>query len=270
MVSFSSTCNNTAANSEIVNESMMTFSEYSTNRFSTVRSIRIAVKYRMNSFCRVEGSSAEAGSRKLFFAVVMGSELLFPRLVYAQRVDLAELGPGIGQREEDRLADDLAEPDRQGEVAVVGEVVEEFAVVVVRLAEDHPRGKASAERRPRDADATEYEPHVRKLARLRDDRQQVPRHVDLARPELHEGEAAQLREVAAEVLDDLADDARVVVRILEIRRDRRAPAQEQAIVPGQPEVCIDELRVPALHLLARRKQDAELAVGQRLGHAQKR
>ena len=48
------------------------------------------------------------------------------------------------------------------------------------------------------------------------------------------------------------------------------PPSSRRLSAGQPEVRIHELRVPALHLLAGRKQDAQLPVGQRLGHAQER
>ena len=75
-------------------------------------------------------------------------------------------------------------------------------------------------------------------------------------PELHEGEIAQLREMALEVPDHPPDDARIVVRILEEGGDGRPAPEQQAIVAGQPEVRIDQLGIPALHLLARREQDS--------------
>ena len=71
-----------------------------------------------------------------------------------------------------------------------------------------------------------------------------------------------------EVLDDLADDARTVERILQIGGDRRAAAEQQAVVGGQPEVGVHELRIPALHLLAGREENSQLLVRERLGHAQ--
>ena len=114
----------------------------------------------------------------------------------------------------------LPEAARQREAALVREVVEVLPVVLVRLAEDIPRRETSAESRPRNSHAAEDEAHVRMPGRPRDDRQQVASHVDLSRPELDEGQIVQLREVAAEVLDDPPDDAGIVVRILEERRDR--------------------------------------------------
>ena len=71
-----------------------------------------------------------------------------------------------------------------------------------------------------------------------------------------------------ELVDDLPDDARVVVRVPHICGDRRTTAEQQPVVGGQPEVGIDELRIPALHLLARGEQRPKLPVGQRFGNAQ--
>src|SRR5688572_29415886 len=76
--------------------------------------------------------------------------------------------------------------------------------------------------------------------------------------------------MTAEVLDDSPDDTRIVIRILEKRRDRGAASEEQAVVAGEPEVRIHQFRVPALHLLAGGKQDLKLPVGQWFGHAEKR
>jgi len=44
IVTLRSTCNSTAASNDVLNASMDTRPEYSTKRFSTTRSIRIAVK----------------------------------------------------------------------------------------------------------------------------------------------------------------------------------------------------------------------------------
>src|SRR5262245_26451640 len=121
-----------------------------------------------------------------------GSELLLRSFITSQLVDLIELRPAVGQGEEHGLADDLAQADRQREVPFVREVVEILLVVLVSLSEHVPRREASAECRPRDADAAEYEAYVRVLGRSRDNGQQVPSHVDLSRPELNEGEILQL------------------------------------------------------------------------------
>src|SRR5688572_2704579 len=102
---------------------------------------------------------------------------------------------------------------------------------------------------------------MRVLGGPRDHRQQIPSHVDLAGPELHEGKVAERREVALEVLDHALDDTRTVVRILEVGGDGSTPTEQQTIVSRQPKVRVNELRVPALHLLPRRKQRSKLLVG---------
>ena len=70
--------------------------------------------------------------------------------------------------------------------------------------------------------------------------------------------------------DDARDDAGIVVGVLQEGGDRSAAAEQQAVVAGQPEIGVDQLRIPALHLLAAGKQPDELLVGQRLADAQER
>src|SRR5687767_7568615 len=125
----------------------------------------------------------------------LGSELLLRLLKTPQRVNLIELRPGVAQGIEQRLSDHFAQAARQREVTPARKVVEVLPIILVCLPQDIPRRETSAEGRPGYSHATEYEAHVRVLGRPRNDRQQVPGHIDLPRPELNEGEIAQLREM---------------------------------------------------------------------------
>ena len=89
------------------------------------------------------------------------SEFFLQLAGLAQLVDLEELRPAVGQGEQRRFADDIAEAARQEELAIVGEVVEVLLVVLVRGAEDVARREAAGERRPRNADRAEDEADMR-------------------------------------------------------------------------------------------------------------
>src|SRR5262245_29522519 len=116
------------------------------------------------------------------------------------------------------------------------EIVEVLPIVLFRLSQDVSRGKTPAESGPRNSHAAEDETQVGMPGWSHDHRQQVAGHVDLPGPELNEGHIPQLREVAPEVRDHAPDDARIVVSILEVRRDRSAAAEQQPMVAGEPEI----------------------------------
>src|SRR5688500_7531993 len=110
----------------------------------------------------------------------LGSELLLRLLKTPQRVHLIELRPGVAQGIEQRFANQLAQAARQREVTPVRKVVEVLPVILVCLAQNIPRRETSTEGRPGYSHATEYEAYMRVLGRPRNDRQQVPGHIDLS------------------------------------------------------------------------------------------
>src|SRR5262245_35549346 len=101
------------------------------------------------------------------------SELFLAVLHLAQLVDLLELRPAGREREQYRLADDLAEAARQEQIALVRKVVEVLAVFVFRIAQYIARRERAGERRPGNADTTEDEAHVWLVLGPHDGRQQV-------------------------------------------------------------------------------------------------
>src|SRR5262245_13238546 len=159
----------------------------------------------------------------------------------SELVDLVELRPGVRQGKQDGLADDVAQFARQKEIAQIREVVEILFVVLVGNAENVARRETAREYRPRDSHAAEDEAQIRMFRWSRNRGEKIPGSVDLSRPELHERQILQLRKVAVEILDDALDDARVVVSVLQESRDWRAPAEEQPVVSGQPEVRVHKL-----------------------------
>ena len=81
-------------------------------------------------------------------------------------------------------------------MALVREVIEVFFVVCIRIAENVARGKAAAERGPRNPDAAENETDVRVFRRLRDDGQQIAGRIDQPGPELDERQLSGVRKPA--------------------------------------------------------------------------
>ena len=70
--------------------------------------------------------------------------------------------------------------------------------------------------------------------------------------------------------DDARDDPVIVVGLFQIGGYRGAAADQQAVVAGQSEIGVDQLRIPALHLLSAGEQPDEVFVGERLADAQER
>src|SRR4051794_36736114 len=104
--------------------------------------------------------------------------------------------------------------------------------------------------------------------RLDDDGQQVAGGVDEAGPVLDKGKVLQMGEALLEFLDYLLDDEGAIIRGRQKSGQGASSAQQEPVVYGQSEIGVDQLGVPALHLLAAREQDVKLLVAQRFGDAE--